>query len=213
MSDVRHALVALAAVSLVTLAACKDAGLGPGETGAIEGRVLDSETDEPVSGAVISTNPPSGAPVTDSEGRFSMGDLEEGSYSVTAEKSGYQSSTVSVAVNGNSTTNVNLFLEPESADAADGLVAEIVNWWSSSATDDSVFVNVEYRADNVSADTVRAYEVYFKIFTSGQVFEHEASGEELQPDQADIGGFERFIRESPADSVVISDVWVDTSES
>lgn len=213
MSDVRPSLVGLLAVGLFTLVACKDAGLGPGETGAIEGRVLDSETDEPVSGAVISTNPPSAAPVTDSEGRFSLGDLEEGSYSITAEKSGYQSSTVSVAVNPNSTTDVNLFLDPESSDATGGLVAEIVTWWNSSTTDDSVFVNVEYRADNVSADTVRAYEVYFKIFTPDEVFEHEASGEELQPDQADIGAFDRFIRESPADSVVISDVWVDSSES
>ncbi|MGK7397106.1 MAG: carboxypeptidase-like regulatory domain-containing protein [Candidatus Cyclobacteriaceae bacterium M3_2C_046] len=79
--------------------------------GIIRGRVLDFETSAPIAGAGITTSPPSSAIVSGSSGLFMLENLEPGNYSVTAQKFGFQSSTVSVAVSEDEETEVVIFLE------------------------------------------------------------------------------------------------------
>ena len=69
----------------------------------ISGRVTDAETDKPIAGAIVSTEPTTQQVATDSEGRFSIQvGVEAGvSYQVNASKSGYFSNSATIkAVEG-----------------------------------------------------------------------------------------------------------------
>jgi hypothetical protein len=81
--------------------------------GIINGKVLDFETTQPISGAGITTTPPSSAILTDSAGNFRLENLRPSNYSISARKFGYQNSTVNVAVKSSETTEVVILLEKE----------------------------------------------------------------------------------------------------
>lgn len=67
----------------------------PPTDGAVEGRVIDGETGEPIVGALVATSPSTGTALSDGEGRFEIEgiDLTEGdvALAVTAVRSGYVS--------------------------------------------------------------------------------------------------------------------------
>lgn len=203
----RAAVAALA--SLLALSACKEATLGPEATGTIEGRVVHAETSQAIQGATITTSPPTSAPLTGSDGRFSLGGIEVGEYNVTARKSGFENASVSISVRENRATTVNLTLDPDESASVN---AEVSNWWTSTGEADSSFVDVEYRVSNPSSATVATYEIYFGIYTPEGVFRHEEEGEDLRPDQSDLRTFRRFIRENEPDSVIIEEIWFEEDE-
>ena len=73
----------------------------PKGTGAISGVVTDASTGQPLSGAIVRVNAPTGATlsplvgqhVTDSKGRFVFTDLGAASYTVAVRRSGYIDAT------------------------------------------------------------------------------------------------------------------------
>lgn len=207
----RSALVALlSAVVVLTATGCEDSSLGPAQRGTIEGQVQDFETNTAIAGANITTSPPTGALVTDSDGRFTLDNVETGNYTVSAKKSGYDANQVSIAVQADAVTEATLFLEPSDGASAssDSIDVTVTNWANRAPEPDSVFVDVEYRVQNVGSTDVDAYEVYFHIQTGGVDFYYEAQGDSLAVAQTDVAQFSKYLRDRSASSVAVDDYWV-----
>jgi hypothetical protein len=80
-------------------------------TGTISGNVKD-DSNNPISGASVSTSPGGQGATTDASGNYTISDVPVGSTNVVASKSGYSSETVTgVTVSENQTTTVNFVLE------------------------------------------------------------------------------------------------------
>lgn len=189
-----------------TAAGCKEATVGPELSGSIDGRVLDRTTDEPIAGVSITTSPPSVALATGSDGSFEIESIEPGNYTITASKKGYATNTVTVAVTENATRQAIIFLEPDD-EAGAAFDVSITNW-SNDVVNDSVFVNVEYRARNIGAEDIPYYEVYFRIDAGEESFYVERAGEELGVGQSDVDAFRHFIDTAvEAGSVVVEDFY------
>lgn len=201
----RRLVSAVVVVLVLALSGCKDATTSPETTGTIEGQVLNDDTGQSIANAQVTTSPPTSAPVTSDDGRFRIENVATGDYSVTAKKSGFESQSVSVSVREDETTEVNLLLPPEEEGAT--VDATITNWWNDRVSADSVFVNVEYRVENPSSDSVAEYEVNFAAHSPNGIFHQQESGGPLQADETDVGSFRKFIRDEPADSVRIDEVW------
>lgn len=211
-------LFRLAALLLAacTLTACKEATLGPEVTGSVEGRVFDLETNAPLGGVSITTSPPSGAFVTDTEGIFRIEDLPAGNYTITASRRGYRTNTVTVSVREGRTTPANIFLRPDETAGDPRRAFEVVvsafeniRRRGSTAAADSGFVLINYLASNRGSETITAYEIYFRIETdTGRTFFAEQSGQDLKPGQRNARSFEKFIGSSRATEVRIDTFWV-----
>ena len=207
----RSALIALlSAVILLVATGCEDSSLGPAQRGSIEGQVQDFETDAALTGVNITTSPPTSALVTDSDGRFSLDDVEVGNYTISAKKSGYDPNQVTVAVRANEATQATIFLEPGgTASASDDTIGvTVTNWANRPLQPDSVFVDVEYRVENVGDSDIDAYEVYFRIQTGSDAFYYEAHGDSLAVGQADIAGFSKYVRDQSATDVSVDNYWL-----
>jgi len=81
--------------------------------GRIEGFVLNSETEEPLSNASITTTPPTNSILTAPDGTFTFDEIPSGSYSIKVSKSGFQNNSVSVTVREEKTAIANIPLAPE----------------------------------------------------------------------------------------------------
>lgn len=197
-------------VLIVVLAGCKEGTLEPALTGSIDGVVLDYETSEPLSGASITTSPPTGAFVTDGDGRFLLDDLEAGNYTINAKKPGYQTNSVTVSVRENRRTAATMFLEVRDEDEAPAksMTVDITNWWNRTSGD-SAFVNVEYRVRNAGTVDIPSYDVYFRIRSDEGTFYHEEKGTDLRVEQSNVRQFEKYIRTTPADTVQVDGTWIE----
>ena len=195
------------------LAGCDETTLTPGLRGTIDGQVLTFEDRAPVAGASITTSPATGAIVTNNDGTFQLRNIPSGSYNISVRKSGFQPSTLSVAVRDDEMTPATILLErdPE-ATRTDSLTAEIVNWRNRTVSADTTFVDVEYRVQNVGTTPIAAYEVYVRITTDGEPFFQEVQGDSLQPQQADVTTIATFLRDRTAQDVTIDDLWFEGGE-
>lgn len=204
------ALLGLTALLLLVATGCEDSSLGPDERGTIEGQVHDFETEEPLAGANVTTSPPTSAPVTDEDGRFTLDAVEAGNYTISAQKSGYGGGQVTVAVRADQVTQATLFLKPDGASgASDSLDVTVINWTNRVVQSDSVFVDVEYRVHNAGTTDVDAYEVYFRIETNAADFFYEAHGDSLAGGQSDIAQFSKYVRDHTATDVLVDGYWAE----
>lgn len=100
----------LALLLPLVLISCNENTVTPATYGAIAGQVLAPDGKTPVEGASVQTNPPTSAIATDSWGKFSISNITVGSYTVTASKSGYAQTSVSVNVTSDKTVQAVIFL-------------------------------------------------------------------------------------------------------
>ncbi|TVQ05683.1 MAG: carboxypeptidase regulatory-like domain-containing protein [Balneolaceae bacterium] len=105
---------------LVLLVSCEKDAIDKETFGSIEGFVLNSQTDEPVYNANITTTPPTNSILTNSDGTFYFDDIPSGSYSIQARKSGFKSNSVSVTVRIDGVAHASIPLSPEPDDIDDG---------------------------------------------------------------------------------------------
>ncbi|MFO8002413.1 MAG: carboxypeptidase-like regulatory domain-containing protein [Marinilabilia sp.] len=94
---------------LLLVAGCEDT-IDSSLTGTLSGRVLDKAEMMPLEGVRISTNPYSEVTETDSNGVFVLEDVKEGEYNVIASMNGYKSESLTVNVNFEETTDVELVM-------------------------------------------------------------------------------------------------------
>lgn len=66
--------------------------------GTIFGTVTDSQTMEPIQGAKVTLTPSGKSTVTGNDGTYELVDLEAGSYKITVQASGYQSTLKNITV-------------------------------------------------------------------------------------------------------------------
>ncbi|HPG40727.1 MAG TPA: carboxypeptidase-like regulatory domain-containing protein [bacterium] len=94
---------------------CTEDPVEPETNGAINGQVLDAESNLPVAGASITTSPASDAVITDADGKFFLTDISENTYIVKAVKTGYKSGSVSVEVKQHKTAIATILLTKSAA--------------------------------------------------------------------------------------------------
>lgn len=83
----------------------------PGVTsGAIGGIVVEADTGLPISGASVTTEPPTGSVTTDVEGRFVIPNVPPGRYTVTVTEPGYVATSVLVSVQAGEVTTTDVVL-------------------------------------------------------------------------------------------------------
>ena len=196
--------------SFLAVLGCENDLLEPDLRGNIEGQVLDAGTNDPIGGAGITTNPPTSSLLTDGEGRFQLGNLPEGNYTVTARRNGYRSSSTTVSVRDGETTPAVVFLEESDADDDTTTTADFqasVLGFNNRVRGDSIYVNVEYRARNTGDADIDSYEIYFQILTTGQTYFQEVGGTDLGVGQSDIGEFEKYVGRDTVTVVEISDLY------
>ncbi len=97
----------------VILYSCKEDTIEPTLYGSISGVVTDAVTGQAISGASISTNPPTDAIATDSNGKYKINDIPIGNYAITIKKSGYVKINLSISVKDNLISSANVQLEKE----------------------------------------------------------------------------------------------------
>lgn len=206
----RTAAVLFVLVPLLAVLGCENDLLEPDLRGSIEGQVIHAETNDPLGGAGITTNPPTSSLLTDGEGRFRLDNLPEGNYTVSARLNGYRTNTTTVSVRDGETTPAVVFLEESDADDDTTETADLqasVLGFSNRFRGDSTFVTVEYRARNTGDADIGVYEIYFQILTTGRTYFHEVSDTDLGVGQSDIGEFEKFVGRDTVTVVQISDLY------
>jgi hypothetical protein len=77
---------------------CQNPQLFEDEPPYIAGRVFNSENDQPIPGATVSTEPPTQQVTTDNNGQYKIPNVKPGTYKVIAKKDGFLPGTINVTV-------------------------------------------------------------------------------------------------------------------
>ncbi len=198
-------------LTVLILVACSKDAMEEETFGTIEGSVIDSDSEEPVRNVNITTTPPTNSILTDDNGEFEISNLPTGNYTVKASKPGYRDKSVSVSVRENSITTARIFFQQEmeeSIEDEDEILEAVVTSWHNYSSNDSSFVDVEYRVSNISERTeIEEYEVYFEITSSESSFYFEVDGQDLKVGQSSFGEFNKYIRQDAANNVNVIGLW------
>ncbi len=157
----------------ILMVSCKENTVEPVLTGNINGKVIDSKTGSVLGSSSITTNPATNAIVTDNSGSFNIKDIAVGSYTITAKKSGYKTSSVTVTVKENVTTQAiiqldynpasNTLTEPSNPSpknqATDNPLNLTLTWSSSTAGNGSITYDVYMYNSESSTPTKIASEI------------------------------------------------------
>jgi len=136
-------------LAMVALVSCEKDKVTLQTYGTITGTVLDANTNGPVIAANISTNPPSSAVLTDQEGKFLITDVPAGNVVISVKKENYNSSSTSVLVQQDRTTNVTILLEVTEPSAGSGVVLSDPSP-ANQAIDMPRSVDLQWKMDNSS---------------------------------------------------------------
>lgn len=101
---------------LFLLLSCSEEYVNEDGKGSIKGRVVASESNEPLAHVKIETSPISNTVFTDEKGNFILEDVPQGEYSVKAESKGYTTAFKGTVVYDSKTSNVVLELAPTKGD-------------------------------------------------------------------------------------------------
>lgn len=78
--------------------------------GAINGVVIDADTQEPLNGATVNLSPSGKTAITGGDGIFRFEDLESMQYTVTVQKSGYDTDRRTVNVGAGETAEITIMM-------------------------------------------------------------------------------------------------------
>ena len=98
----------------IFLLGCSEDKLNVYETGILDGTILDFTSELNLSGAILTTNPPTVSVASDSAGYFIFKTIDVGEYNLIARKNGYVSESVSLSVQKDKTTTVVILMERSS---------------------------------------------------------------------------------------------------
>ncbi len=124
--------------------------------GSLQGTLLDALTNAPIVGANLTTQPPTVALLTDSNGQFSVDSLPEGNYTLIAKKAAYTKDSVAVAVSSGKATEVTLLMEPKTTTAFNVPVQPLPAARSEGHTDS---VTLRWGIENRQAEADLQFEV------------------------------------------------------
>ena len=190
---------------------CSKETISPETFGNIEGEILDSETSNGIPSVNITTTPATNSILTDNNGSFVISEVPTGTYTINADKKGYESNSVSVKVAEDKTASAQMYLDDESGNnSSQNLSAEVTSW-SDRVEGDTTFVQVEYKVKNDSQDTqINEYEIYFEVLTNnGPAFYHEVRDTSLASGEQNISSFEKYIRDNQTDTVLVDGTYAE----
>lgn len=137
---------------------CKDNASGGDSTGTISGVARDSKTGSGIKFVNITTQPPTESVLTDSSGSFSI-NAKEGSYVITATKSGYTTNSIAVSViNGKETTSNIILSSIDANNRPPTTPIQLIP--SDGAINVSKFTKLQWDCSDPDNDTLY-YDVYF----------------------------------------------------
>ena len=114
-NKLQYAILILFTLTIVLLlGGCNEDKLDINAIGILDGTVMDFSSEINLSGAVLTTNPPTVSVASDSSGYFEFKTIEVGDYNLIAKKNGYVSESVSVSVQQDKTTTVVVLMERSS---------------------------------------------------------------------------------------------------
>ena len=156
---------------LLLVISCNEDPISEFGTGTITGKVVTEGENLPLENVKISSNPVSNTVFTDSDGNFTITDVEEGQYSVQAELDGYITAFEASQVEEGRVNNIVFELEvstvnnqsplaPElisPADTSKDVATEVTFLWTSGANDDDD-LNYILELRNVNENTLERYE-------------------------------------------------------
>lgn len=128
---------------------CEEDRINPLSKTLLTGKVIESNNSQPIGNVSITTSPPSAAVLTDSAGVFVINNIEIGDHTVTAEKKGYSSNTVSISIIKDDNMEVTILLSPSES--------QVDSLFNSStpqhqATDQPISVNLSWSVTNQKED-------------------------------------------------------------
>jgi len=114
MYKLRSTILLLLTIITLSFYGCNEDKLDVYATGVLDGTVMDFTSEEDLSGAILTTNPPTVSVASDSAGYFIFKTIEAGDYNLIARKNGFISESVSLSVQSDKTTSVVVLLERSS---------------------------------------------------------------------------------------------------
>lgn len=148
-------------LSFLYFTSCEDA-IEEDSYGNISGIVVDIVNQEPLSGAIVTTNPPSQSVMTDKEGKFSLSEMEIGDYVLSGTKYEFKSNSVNIRVKSEKTTNVILQLEEKDATNSSVTIANPIPAHNSPNTATSI--RLAWQPIGTKSNTNAAYKL--QIYSS-----------------------------------------------
>ena len=107
-------LFVLMAVLFLFISACSDSTDPTSNFGKIKIRVLNVKDSKPISGVLITTNPPTQSVISSDSGTYLLENIEPGDYQVFALKLGFITNSTNVSVLANKTSQADILLYDES---------------------------------------------------------------------------------------------------
>lgn len=201
--------IIILSLPFILINSCDKPILGPSSTGSISGTVMDYNTNQEIGNVNITTNPPTSSLVTNSNGTFNIPNIASGNYSINASKHGYADNSVTVNVEYGSQTEAVILLKPTTSAGSSNypLAVNIVNWTNRQVSTDSVYVDVQYKVSNVGTGNINNYNIYFKIQTPANNYQHEETGTNLSANESNINTFSQYLYNNKADSVKVDGTW------
>jgi len=164
-------------------AGCEEVKMDIGKYGAMSGVILDGDDYTPLSGVLVSTNPASSTSITDDQGKFEFTKVVEGDVAVTARKKDFLSSSVSVSVYDNDTTNLTFFLLKDENDVGWVTIYDPVP--GNGAVDQNTSFTFQWKVDQQNKGKELEYTVY--IFESNSTVQ-QIVGENLTAKEVVVDG-------------------------
>lgn len=159
MKYINSIFIAVSFILFSVFSSCSEEKLDSGDNvfGSITGKVVSSDTFEPLENVKIFSSPTSSTVFTDAEGKFVINNIKVGEYSLQAQKEGYLAKFESVTVNENLASEVIFEMAqnsgPNSAPTIPTVVAPLDN-----AVDQVISVKLEWNSTDANND-VLTYEV------------------------------------------------------
>lgn len=96
----------ISTIFLVVLVSCSEEKIGESEYGTVTGKVVSSETFEPMENVKILSSPTTSTVFTDADGKFTVSNVKVGEYSFQAQKEGYVAKFEATTVTANNTSEI-----------------------------------------------------------------------------------------------------------
>ena len=161
-------------IILLLVAGCEEEKLDVDKFGSLSGVVINGEDYTPLSGVLITTNPPSSTVLTDGEGRFEFKKVKEGEVALTARKKDYLSSSVSVAVYEDEITALIFYLLKDEKNVGWVTIYDPVP--GNGAVDQNISFAFQWKVDQENPGKQLEYTLYY--FESGSTVQ-QVAGENL----------------------------------
>lgn len=146
----------LSALAIITFTALSSLKLYAQTTGKIGGKVLDAKTSETLIGSTVSIQGTAKGVATDVDGKYLLGGIAPGRYTIEVRYIGYQSKSISdVIVKAGEVTNLDISMSPATTNALKEVVVRSTYRQASVASLYAVQKNSVAISDGISSEVIK----------------------------------------------------------